>query len=370
MNKKIRNYLINISLLLLSFITSAFFGEIMIRVFVQNLRTEPHLKNIYASNKFVGYTNSPGFSANSNGVDINISEQLFRGIDKYGENNSSTFRILVLGDSQTFGLKIPENKTFVKILERKLNIDSSSKYEVINAGVSGYNTVNMWHFFEHYGLVVEPDLVLLAGFFNDYSFNHLGIEAFIIKDGYMTSTKKEIIKYGLPYPIKKFLRENSHLYYYFMWKFAIYTANKSLLWLDVHKLDEPDYLKTNWKTTFDYLDKIINSSAKNNIPFVYFNIPHETQIDDDIWQNIVEANPGNYNRNLIEDKLSKYFEENSGNFLKLFDLVKKKYKELDSTENSYVPDDGHLDLLGNEIIGELIYDYLKINGLLTKKNDK
>jgi hypothetical protein len=52
------------------------------------------------------------------------------------------WQILVLGDSFTFGLGVPLEESYPYILERLLNESSSgTEYEVINAGVPGYDTV-------------------------------------------------------------------------------------------------------------------------------------------------------------------------------------------------------------------------------------
>ncbi len=51
-------------------------------------------------------------------------------------------RILILGDSVTFGTGVPASKTFSHLLQGELR-----GVEVTNAGVSGYTTYNELHFF-------------------------------------------------------------------------------------------------------------------------------------------------------------------------------------------------------------------------------
>ena len=70
-------------------------------------------------------------------------------INKYGIRNreisnpmkSDVRRIIVLGDSFTFASAIDGEDIFTSKLEKILNQNSNEKYEVINAGVEGYGTV-------------------------------------------------------------------------------------------------------------------------------------------------------------------------------------------------------------------------------------
>ncbi|MCP4167550.1 MAG: hypothetical protein GY759_16895 [Chloroflexi bacterium] len=50
------------------------------------------------------------------------------------------FRILVLGDSFTEGLRLPMDASFHSYIEQALNSGGAQKVEVINAGVAGWGT--------------------------------------------------------------------------------------------------------------------------------------------------------------------------------------------------------------------------------------
>lgn len=75
-----------------------------------------------------------------------------------------TFRILVLGDSNTFGIGVEQEKVFTEILERSINENEqiTRPVEVINAGVPGYGTAQELLFYETKLKVLEPDVVILA----------------------------------------------------------------------------------------------------------------------------------------------------------------------------------------------------------------
>ncbi|RJQ53759.1 MAG: hypothetical protein C4526_05985 [Nitrospiraceae bacterium] len=79
-------------------------------------------------------------------------------------------RIIALGDSCTLGVGIEDNETYSAALERLLNgrSQSSGKYEVINAGVAGYTSLQGSRFFKTDIARYKPDVVTVQFGFNDY----------------------------------------------------------------------------------------------------------------------------------------------------------------------------------------------------------
>jgi len=78
------------------------------------------------------------------------------------EKPPNTYRIIVLGDSHTFGHGVELNETYVKVLENLLNMNKKEwKYEVINFGVPGYSMEEKVTLFKTKGLSLNPDLVIL-----------------------------------------------------------------------------------------------------------------------------------------------------------------------------------------------------------------
>lgn len=71
-------------------------------------------------------------------------------------------RVLVLGDSFAYGVGVEDDATFSARLEA---LDPA--LEVLNAGVNGYATSHELLLLREVGLAVQPDLVLLAFFWND-----------------------------------------------------------------------------------------------------------------------------------------------------------------------------------------------------------
>ena len=79
-----------------------------------------------------------------------------------------TIRIILIGDSTTFGQGIPVEKTYGEKLEKKLNLQSQNQiYEVWNAGVITYNTAQAVTLLDEELLKYEPDFVIYGFFQND-----------------------------------------------------------------------------------------------------------------------------------------------------------------------------------------------------------
>jgi lysophospholipase L1-like esterase len=76
-------------------------------------------------------------------------------------------RILVLGDSVTFGWGVSQGETFSDRMEGLLRTETGRQWQVINAGVNGYNTEQEAAFLRIEGMRYSPDYVLLVYVSND-----------------------------------------------------------------------------------------------------------------------------------------------------------------------------------------------------------
>jgi len=82
--------------------------------------------------------------------------------EKFGKR-PNVFRIVVLGDSFVDGYTIPVQDRFTEVLEANLG----SQFDVINLGVAGYSTDQELLLLDQEGWKYEPDLVVLAFYYND-----------------------------------------------------------------------------------------------------------------------------------------------------------------------------------------------------------
>lgn len=113
------------------------------------------------------HVHRPDASAWIMGAEVSINSHGLRDRDYGYEKPMEVTRILIIGDSVTFGFGIPAEDTYAKIIERRLNESGTGKYEVINAGVGNYNTEQELAYFTAEGFRYHPDLVLLGWYIND-----------------------------------------------------------------------------------------------------------------------------------------------------------------------------------------------------------
>jgi lysophospholipase L1-like esterase len=103
-----------------------------------------------------------------NEVDHFVNEQGFRGPTVEKEKPEGVYRIVCLGDSQTYGNGVGEEDTWPAVLTRRLRMARpEAKIEVMNCGVGGYETEQEVAYLESRLLAYDPDLVILGFFMND-----------------------------------------------------------------------------------------------------------------------------------------------------------------------------------------------------------
>ncbi|MFH1458881.1 MAG: hypothetical protein ABIG64_00705 [Candidatus Omnitrophota bacterium] len=82
------------------------------------------------------------------------------------------YRIIIVGDSVTFGTEYKSELIYPEILEKLLKdtspLVSKNKIEVLNAGICGYNAVQKYVFLKEKLLKYQPDLVIFQYLDDDY----------------------------------------------------------------------------------------------------------------------------------------------------------------------------------------------------------
>src|SRR5438045_2276978 len=103
------------------------------------------------------------------GVPVTINHLGFRDSRNYDLAKSErTVRILVLGDSVTFGHGSVYEHAYPFLLERRLKAwRPDVDWQVWNLGVPGYNTSQELEHLKEIGPVFSPDLVIVGFFEND-----------------------------------------------------------------------------------------------------------------------------------------------------------------------------------------------------------
>jgi len=234
---------------------------------------------------FLGWRLRP-YAQSRTGAPVFINRHGLRGPDRDYPKKEGVTRILFLGDSIPYGLRLPYEDTFPYFVEQSLHSACGSPVECINAGVPGYSTWQEYLFFEREGYRYEPDVVVLSFCLNDVLHTYTGLR---------------FGDYGVDNPVP-YIEEN--FIDYLILRSAILHVGKSLYHrmvfgktlkenaiyregLDVsalfHKADYPE-IQEAWNDTQAYIHKIADRCGKAKARFILVLFPYlvpksETEIE-------------------------------------------------------------------------------------------
>jgi GDSL-like Lipase/Acylhydrolase family len=102
------------------------------------------------------------------GREVKLNSWAFREREFSGGKTKGAFRIMVLGDSLTWGIGLPAARRYTELLENMLNDQRPDmKWEVLNFGFDGLDTTRQAEILHDIGLFVAPDLIVVGFCFND-----------------------------------------------------------------------------------------------------------------------------------------------------------------------------------------------------------
>ena len=102
--------------------------------------------------------------------EISLNSGGFRGREFPRTKPSSSFRILCLGDSWTFGTNVGQEETYPQQLQKLLKQEfPEADFEVLNLGVLGYTSYQGLELIKRHGMNLAPDLLVIGYAMNDGS---------------------------------------------------------------------------------------------------------------------------------------------------------------------------------------------------------
>ncbi len=204
----------NLIVLFISIIVAIILGEIIIRIFIPQQESMRWFK----SDAKYGYTLKRNFHQKYHylGSDFVMEVQTNSLGHRYKEYDSLTFndpnikKILLIGDSFTFGYGINLEDQFGFNLEKLLN-KSNDNFMIINAGVGGWGTLQATCYANDNFSFFKPDIII-------YTFCGNDPEDDILFENKLADNEKGV----LYFPGKVFLRDHSHLYRFIFSRLKIY----------------------------------------------------------------------------------------------------------------------------------------------------
>ena len=114
-----------------------------------------------------GYALRPGYKGYTYDAPLEINDDGIRGSNRAVVMDAAALRIVVLGDSMTYGLGVAIEQTYPRVLERMLQSERDAPVQVFNLGVPSYNTMDQALFLEETFDLYKPHLVILQYMVNN-----------------------------------------------------------------------------------------------------------------------------------------------------------------------------------------------------------
>jgi lysophospholipase L1-like esterase len=254
MNYPFRNFFIKIAAFFIGILVCFVGAEIIVRVLVDdgmeyNLEMWKYARKLkqVAKNSSQGHLHIPNKSALLMGVDVSINSHGYRNRETPIKKPPGVTRVMMLGDSLTFGWGVPAEDTVSTQLENLL-VKNNHQFEVINTGIGNTNAEMQISSFLVQGIQFSPDIVVLNYFINDAE--------------------------PIPRPTKNILMKYSPAYVFF----ALRLGSISRLFLggkqwEEYYLDLYDENFEGWKRTKSSISKLAKYCAKNGIKLIIVSYP-------------------------------------------------------------------------------------------------
>ena len=406
MSKKIKQLLVNFTVLLIALCFSVILAEILVRIFFSEVDASKWFgqnRNYYKYDEVLGWKIIPNLNkqrvtAGYPPVVYRTNSRSIRGGEyTYGKPDNES-RILFLGDSFTEGYMVEFQEMFSEVMENKLNKIGNDKYfESINTGTIGWSTDQELLYFQREGKKYNPDRTILMFCENDiayvnqrkdYSMNYKPM--FKIKDGELVLTnvpvpKPDIFLIHEPLRSKKksvieSLRSwfDSHSILYKLVKKRIKntytlrepaaksnkTDNKLLLPLDFQVWEKKynEDVHKSWKTVEALILKLQEETSSIGSKLVVFYIPSEASIYREEWRKL-KRKYGFTDKDWTPDQagivLEKICKKNNIDFINPTEVFKAKADELEKdAKRLYNSVDHHWTVEGNELTGNILADFI------------
>jgi hypothetical protein len=275
--------------------------------------------------------------------------------------------ILFIGDSFTFGSGVDEEAHYSHIFDRLLNW-GEKKFNVYNAGVPGYSTINEHLYVKDLiGRGLNVKKIFLGVDISDFNENLL-FPIYDVQDGRLVFSTKE--KRGALVKGLNFVAANSELVSFIYYRIVHSSILKNYLAttlnlkyfninlpdrnLQLFARQKDDVSERKLKVFKEYLVRIIELCKANNIELYVYYIPMLQEIYKDLLQETLATygyKEADFNLEFLDNYIKQICVENGIGFIDIKrDLLKLHNQRL------YYLVDQHLNGYGNLITGISLYN--------------
>lgn len=167
--------------LLLHSLLALLLGELVVRALVKDPPRSTELPKVFVHEKSNNikllYRPSPNAANIAYGVYNKINSGGFRDYEYPIAKKAETKRIIFLGDSAVYGYGLEIEKILPKQMEQRFK-EKGEKVEVLNFGVSGYESEQQIEFLKTNGFPYKPDLVMIGYTLNDSNYGSWELDLF------------------------------------------------------------------------------------------------------------------------------------------------------------------------------------------------
>lgn len=274
------------------------------------------------------------------------------------EKPAGTFRIVLLGDSLTFGSGVNDEDTFGRQLERILNARAGGRrYQVINAACASWGTAHHLVFLEETGFKFRPDLVLMAFHDDDPKDNRVSGFFALDADGRperkpaRRQTVSVVKRVTAMIPGYAWLAQHSHLFSALRLRLASWVKQfragdrTNTDFLDAgRKRPAAVWPEADWKLTAALLERVRDRAREEGAAFALLHAPFPR-----------------YNR-AVEARYAAMAEALKVPHLELIDLLAAATPD----GPNYFPANRHFTPRGNRLIAEALARFLDRAGMLPR----
>jgi lysophospholipase L1-like esterase len=280
------------------------------------------------------------------------------------------YRILALGDSFTVELEVEKEQVWTEILEELLSTEGAA--QVINAGTRGYGSDQEYLFLREEGLKYSPDLVLVAFFVNDVLGNRLDHQEgrkyakprFVLRDGQLHLTNVPPPKPPAS-PLKSLgeLLERSYLYRFAREALEMSSSEELPAYYQVYQTNYTPEWEEAWKVTEAILVEMQQLAKSVDAQLFICYLPEQNQVSDSEWNQIALHNEeaSSYDRERPNHLLGELCARHGIPYLDLTPAFRQHIAT--GRPYLYFPVNAHLNVEGNRLAAQLIYEYLVKQGL-------